>query len=221
MGVIEMHLKNNCEAQLPGLLTFSIKEAFRHLDELIEKNPILKEKEMKKTYGHIRQGLVDVALKWVFQKTEMPNQVQSISAKKNTNSYTYVVIEVKGAIISPVKTRNGKSMPRRALHRSTASLMNRQYNLFEEPENINKKYSDGSVPYLLLTYGGENYQLGFVELGLPDIDTEMWIDKVDIIDAPLLLSNLSEKESKKELELTFTSVANKMLEGDMSGKKSI
>lgn len=114
MGILRTHLETECDPRLSGELAYSIKEAYRFLWELIDATPVLKNPEMHKTYGHIRQALVDVALRLVLEDSAMRADVQMISAKNNRNNgYTYTMIETKGAIISPAKTRNIKAMPKR------------------------------------------------------------------------------------------------------------
>lgn len=209
---LENHLKNECDARLPGLLTYGVKEAYRYLDKLLETNPILREREMNKAYGHVRQGLVDVSLKWVFEKSDISSEIISKSAPNNKNGYTYLVVNTQGAIVSPAKTRSAKHMPEKALHRIEASSNPFQLSLFEEDVELEIE----SKPFILLTYGGADHKLEFVELGVPDPANNKWLDKVNIIHAPVLYENKEEKEMKKGLELTFTHAANELLKGDRS-----
>lgn len=210
--ILHDYLRKECDAKLPGLLSFGVREAYEYLDKLIENNPILKEPEMNKAYGHIRQGLVDVSLKWVFEKSEVSNRVINKSAKNNKNGYTYLLIETSDAIVSPVKTRSTKHMPKKALHRLEASANPFQLGLFDE---MNER-EEGSKPFLLLTYGGANHKLDYIELGMPDAENNAWLDKVNIIHSPVMYETHTEKEMKKGLELTFTDAAAKLLKGDRS-----
>ncbi len=43
-------------------------------------------------------------------------------------------------------------------------------------------------PFLLLTYGGSAQQLKWINLSLPDFEMKRWIDRVDITNAPVLLT---------------------------------
>ena len=64
--------------------------------ELIDTTPVLRHPEMRKTYGHIRQALVDVALRLVLEDSSMRTDVQMLSAVNNkVNGYTYTMIEAK------------------------------------------------------------------------------------------------------------------------------
>lgn len=213
--MLEQYLKNDCDLRLPGLLSFSIKEAYNYHEKLLKSNPILREPEMRKAYGHLRQGLVDVSLKWVFEKSEVYSEVINKAAKNNKNGYTFLTVKAEGITILPVKTRTSKHMPRKALHRIEASANPFQLNIFEL-DNFNEKDNQNENLFLMLTYGGANHQLEFIELGVPDVDNNRWLDKVNIINYPMLLERQSETEMKKGLELTFTETANKLLEDDQS-----
>ena len=191
--------------------------------ELIDTTPVLRHPEMRKTYGHIRQALVDVALRLVLEDSSMRTDVQMLSAVNNkVNGYTYTMIETKGAIISPVKTRSIKTMPKKALHRSVASVKNKQFDLFTTQEDINKHYDADNPPFLLLTYGGKNHHLQFVQLGLPNVDTEQWIEKVDIMNAQrIVASKDQEQTTQKKLDLTLTELSEELLRREVNGTRNI
>lgn len=222
MGVLRKHLETECDPRLAGELAYGIKEAYRFLWELIEATPVLQHPEMRKTYGHIRQALVDVALRLVLEESSMHTDVQMLSAVNNKNGYTYTMIEAKGAIISPVKTRTMKTMPKKALHRSVASIKNRQFDLFTTQEDINERYDATIPPFILLTYGGKNHHLQFIQLGLPNVDTEQWIEKVDIFNAQrIITSRDQEQATKKKLDLTLTELSEELLRREVNGPKNI
>ena len=204
MSILEEHLNQHCDPRLMGELAYSVKEAYRFLWNLIESNPVLKNPEMRKSYGHLRQALVDVALRLVLEESSVEANVQMVPAKNNKGGYTHTMIEVRGAIISPSKTRSVQEMPRPALHRSQGSIKNRQFDLFTTQEDLNEKYDQNNPPYLLLTYGGSNHQLEFIQLGLPNIEAEKWIERVNIIDRPRVIDS-PEKEValQKRLELSL------------------
>lgn len=223
MGILQSHLEIECDPRLAGELAYSIKEAYRYLWELINATPVLQHPEMRKTYGHIRQALVDVALRLVLEDSSMPVDVQMIAATNNrSNGYTYTMIETKGAIISPVKTRSVRAVPKKALHRSVASIKNKQFDLFTTQEDINKRYDETTPPFMLLTYGGLNHHLQFVQLGLPDVDSEQWIEKVDILNAPrIITSTEQERATKKKLDLTLTELSEDLRRRVVNGTTNI
>ncbi|CIO03249.1 Uncharacterised protein [Streptococcus pneumoniae] len=223
MGILQSHLEIECDPRLAGELAYSIKEAYRYLWELINATPVLQHPEMRKTYGHIRQALVDVALRLVLEDSSMPVDVQMIAATNNKrNGYTYTMIETKGAIISPVKTRSVRAVPKKALHRSVASIKNKQFDLFTTQEDINKRYDETTPPFMLLTYGGLNHHLQFVQLGLPDVDSEQWIEKVDILNAPrIITSTEQERATQKKLDLTLTDLSEDLRRRVVNGTTNI
>lgn len=222
MGELKKILETDCDPRLSGELSYSIREAYRYLDSLIESNPVLKNPEMKKSYGHIRQALVDLALRLVLEDSEINSEVKMVSTSNKQNGYTYTMIETKGAIITPTKTSSIKSMPKKALHRSQASIKNKQFNLFETIEDLNEKYDSNTPAFLLLTYGGKNYTLEYVELGLPNVDNEKWIEKVNILNAPRIISSSSdEKLLQNKLNLSLTELSEEILRREFNGTRNI
>jgi len=207
MGILQSHLEIECDPRLAGELAYSIKEAYRYLWELINATPVLQHPEMRKTYGHIRQALVDVALRLVLEDSSMPVDVQMIAATNNKrNGYTYTMIETKGAIISPVKTRSVRAVPKKALHRSVASIKNKQFDLFTTQEDINKRYDETTPPFILLT----------------DVDSEQWIEKVDILNAPrIITSTEQERATQKKLDLTLTELSEDLRRRVVNGTTNI
>lgn len=192
-----------------GVLSLSVKEAYRFLEELIQKEKILQREEMRKTWGYLRHGLIDVGLKQVLSSSKIPHEIVDKSSSKYPNGHTYLMIETPGAILTPAKVLRAKDIPPKAIFRSKGSIINKQYNLFENPEDLNQKYDKKNPPFLLLTYGGLNHTLSFVNLGIPSLDVVGWIDQVDITNAPVLLTN--PEEISNELQLTFTSRAEELI----------
>lgn len=209
MGILSNHIENHCDKRMVGVLSLGIREAYGYLEELIAKEKILQKEEMRKTWGHIRNGLVDVGLKRVLESSNIPHEVVDKTSSRYSNGYTYLMVETKGGILTPAKVEKPGSVPPRAIFRSTGSVMNKQYNLFENPSDLNEKYDEKNPPFMLLTYGGLNYKLDFVRLGIPDLDVQSWIDQIDIIKSPVLLPNT--EEVRNDLHLTFTAESEQII----------
>ena len=209
MDILSNHLKNNCDQRLSGVLSLSIREAYRFLEDMVDKEKVLQRPEMKKVWGHLRHGLVDVGIKQVLQSSNIQHEIADKTSSRYVNGHTYLMVETKGAILTPAKVKNKGSVPKKAIFRSRGSLLNKQYDLFNEPEDINGKYDENTPPFLLLTYGGRNHKLDFIRLGLPNLDVVGWIDQIDITNAPVLLPN--SKDIRKDLQLTFTSEAEEII----------
>ena len=186
MSTLSNHISQHCDPRLVGLLSFSIKEAYRFLAEMTNKEIYL-QPEMKKTWGYLRNGLVDVALKRVFENSGIEYEIADETTSKHKNGHTYLMIGVKGAIITPSKVRTANSVPKKAIHRDKGCLLNKNYNLFDDPDDLNYGYDEETVPFMILTYGGSNHELEFVSLGLPDIEMNTWVDIIDITNAHVLL----------------------------------
>ncbi|EGO8395745.1 hypothetical protein IGJ63_001613 [Enterococcus sp. DIV1375a] len=213
MEILENHLRKNCDPRLPGILSLSIKEAYRFLDELVLREKVFQRQEMKQVWGYVRHGLVDVGLKQVFQSSNILHEIADKSSSRYPNGHTYLLVEVEGGILTPAKVNTPYAVPRNAVYRNRGSLLNKQYNLFTDPKDINTEYNENTPPFLLLTYGGKNHKLDFVKLGLPEVNegkTKLsWIDQVDITNSPILLEN--PKQLVDELQLTFTSKAKEIM----------
>lgn len=211
MEILSRHLKENCDPNLPGVLSLSVKEAYRFLDDLIKQEKILQRPEMKQAWGHIRHGLIDVAIKEVLQSSNVQHEIADKTTSRYKNGHTYLMAEVKGAIITPAKVRKSGQVPNKAVYRNKGSILNKQINFFEDQTSINSEYDETKLPFLLLTYGGLNHKLEFVNLGLPETGVKKWIDHVSITNAPVLLDN--KEDISNDLQLTFTSEAEKILRG--------
>ncbi len=209
MSTLSNHMSQCCDPRLPGILSFSIKEAYRFLDELTKKETLFLQPEMKKTWGYLRNGLVDVALKQILESSNIEYEIADKTTSKYKNGNTYLMIEAKGAIITPAKVSSAKAIPKKAIYRDKGCVLNKNYNLFDDSDDLNYGYDDESVPFLILTYGGANHELKFVSLGLPDTEMGDWVDIIDITNTPVLLSN--PKEVISDLQLTFTEKAEEIM----------
>lgn len=213
MEMLENHLRINCDPKLSGILSLSVREAYGFLNELVTREKVFQRVEMKKVWGHVRHGLVDVGLKQVLQSSNIKHEIADKSSSRYPNGHTYLMVEVKGGILTPAKVSSPFAVPKKAVYRNRGSLLNKQYDLFRDPEDLNQKYDQKNPPFLLLTYGGKNHKLDFVKLGLPEVNEEhgtlSWIDQVDITNAPILMEN--PKDIVDELQLTFTLEAEELI----------
>lgn len=207
--ILQNHLKLNCDPRLIGLLSLSIKEAYRYLDDLIQREIVLQRPEMKKSWGHIRHAFVDVGIKQVLESSKIPHEIVDKTSSKYRNGHTYLMIELEGAIITPSKVRSANEVPRKATFRNKGSVLNKQYDLFMNSDDLNKKYDSNYPPFLILTYGGKDYELEFINLGLPAEGVRQWVDIVDIMNAPVIVSN--KEEITQDLNLTFTESAEEII----------
>lgn len=221
LNMLSEHLKMHCDARLPGVLSLSIRESYRFLEEIIQREKVLQRPEMKKTWGYLRHGLIDVGLKQVLQSSNIEHEIADKASSRYRNGHTYLMIETKGAILTPSKVLRASAVPRKAIFRDKGSILNKRYSLFEDPKDINQEYNEANPPFMLLTYGGTNHELSFVRLGLPDIENRCWMDQVDITNAPVVLAN--PEEITNELHLSFTLEAEELIKRGVKnvGKEGI
>lgn len=206
LGILQGYLDEKCDKRLPGILNFSVKEGYSILNRMIEDNKILQLKDAKKAYGHIRHVCVDIVIAQELERQDIEAKIDLKQVSKN--GYTYPVIEVNGAIITAHKIFKPHLMPRSSWNRTNRSFLNREISLFDE-ENLN--LDENQVPYVMLTYGGLDYKLDFVQLSLPDEGVTKWLDRVSITNAPYLVKGYTSNQ-RKDFELTFTKKVEEILE---------
>ncbi|HJA22952.1 MAG TPA: hypothetical protein H9958_01855 [Candidatus Limosilactobacillus intestinavium] len=207
INMLEDYLKNNCPLEVPGLLSLAIEKAYKQLDDTIKTVPILQKDESRKSYGYLRNAFVDVAIENVFSELghDCIIETKKVNPDKK-NSYTYQLLRVPGAHITPVKSQSKGAFPRKAIYRDKGSLLNYQMSLFDEQYHFN----NDKVPFMLLTYGGANYKLDYVMLGIPDFEDKNWIDLLSIKGKPALISSNKEKQINDKLKLSLTEKASQI-----------
>lgn len=89
MEISQKHLRDNCDPRLSGMLSLSIKEAYRFLDDLILREKVFQRPEMNKVKGYVRHGLVDVGLKQVLQSSSISHEIADKSSSRYSNGHTY------------------------------------------------------------------------------------------------------------------------------------
>lgn len=218
--MIDEYLKNNCPLEVPGLLSLAIEKAYKQLNKTILTVPILQKEEARKSYGYLRNAFVDVAIESVFSELDHNYITETKKVNPNRNSYTYKLLKIPGAHITPVKSQSKRSFPRKAIYRDKGSLLNYQISLFDDEQ---RNFNNDKVPFMLLTYGGVNYKLDYVMLGIPDFEDKKWIDLVSIKGKPILISNNKETEINDKLNLSLTKKANQIRrnDNDSNGENTI
>ncbi|MGX7315968.1 hypothetical protein ACWODS_12125, partial [Enterococcus cecorum] len=61
-----------------------------------------------------------------------------------------------------------------------------------------------------------------VQLGLPDVSTEKWIDRLEISNVPRLqIADGKQEETRKKLDLTLTAYSEDLLRREINGENKI
>lgn len=207
MGLLKKYLDENCDKKLPGALSFATQKAFSKLDELIEREPILQIAASRNAYGHLRNSFVQILLETEIERQDIDAQVTW--KQVSSNGYKYPVIESKGVLITEHKIRTPKSLPTSSWYKNNRSFLNKEISLFDD--EINDKYDENNTPYVMLTYGGKDYKLDFVQLSLPNFGVTSWIDTYDITKAFSVVKPYNINQ-EKEIELTFTKKVEEYIE---------
>lgn len=201
--MIEEYIKNNCPLEVPGLLSLAIERAYKKLDELIKTTPLLQKPEARKCYGYLRNALIDIAIDSLFKDANANYSTETKPVNEKKNAYTYKLIKVPGACITPVKSQSKGSFPRKAIYRDKGSLLNYELSLFDNPQDCDHSQD----PFMLLTYGGANYKLNYVMLGIPNFEDNKWISVMSIKGKPVPISNSEKKHLEDKLNLSLTKKA--------------
>lgn len=128
-----------------------------------------------------------------------------------------MVIEHKNSIITLHKTNSKKGLPVKAVNRTRQSHINSgvsfdypQLSLFENPP-LEKDMISPDQMYLMVTYGGTDYKLDYVNIGMPNDGVTSWIDIKDITNSFTTFETVSATE-QKEIDLEFQNEVKRMLE---------
>lgn len=207
--LLSSYLKKTLDSRIPGFFAAGVKRGYSLSDELKSRESILQLFEAQNAYGMLRHVCVDIAIQNEAKRLGLGITVEQKRVSKN--GYTYPVLFDDNAVFTLHKTRSKKAMPTSAWNRKNRSFLNREISLFDD---FDKPYSEEkSVPYLMVTYGGLNYKLSYVQIGLPNVGATRWIDTVDISKALATVKPL-DVGGRKKLKLAFNDRVEQMLEGE-------
>ncbi|WP_461213880.1 hypothetical protein [Lacticaseibacillus sp. GG6-2] len=207
MSPLEYQMKNQMDPRLPGLISNSVKRGYALFDELTTREQILKLFQAKNAYGMLRHVYVDIAFQSEAERSGLPLTFEQHQVSKN--GYTYPVIYDGHSAFTLHKTRSKKSLPKSAWNRNSRSFLNREIDLFNPAGDETQELAE--MPYIMVTYGGPNYKLRYVNLSLPNVGVTAWLDQCDITDAVSVTSTPS-RDEKRKLNLAFNDRVQQLLE---------
>ena len=215
MTVLENFLNNQADPKLPGFLSNSIRRGYSSFGELVKREPELQLRDARNSFGYLRHIFVDIVLKRDVLNSNIDFKLQTKQIPEN--GYTYLVIEHKNSIITLHKTNSKKGLPVKAVNRTRQSHINSgvpfdypQLSLFENPP-LEKDMISPDQMYLMVTYGGTDYKLDYVNIGMPNDGVTSWIDIKDITNSFTTFETVSATE-QKEIDLEFQNEVKRMLE---------
>ncbi len=210
MGILENHLMDKCDKNLPGVLNVGIQEMQRYFDQNVRNHELFGMREARNSWGPIRNALANVYVRKTLDLSSVTYDVEENHVTSKKNSYIHFTYIVNGATVNICKTSSGIYFPRKAIYRQIESQKNKDFTLFEDPDKILKDAKNSTdEANLLLTYGGFNYDLSHVTLGLPVAGELRWLDTMDIKNANYLMK--SNEEIINELNLTLTDEAEEIV----------
>lgn len=212
MDLLKNYLAAHCDKRVPGVFNFAIHEGFRQFNTMTEENKLLQLDEARNAYGMLRHICVDIIVETELERSGIDAKITKKQVSKN--GYTYPVIELKGALVTLHKIQKAYYMPKSAWNRKKRSFLNKEISLFDD--EINVDYGEDVTPYIMLTYGGLNYSLDFVQLAIPNYGVTEWIDRMDITHELAVIKPYSSGQSK-DIELTFNSKVQEYLEKEKRG----
>lgn len=206
--IFSEYVDNNMDKRLPGVLSLAMSEGYREFHEMTKNIPLLKLTEARNSYGTIRLVCVNIMIKEHLIRAELVNNIRDVTV--SPNGYTYQLFEVDGGSFTAQKTLSVKAMPRHALYRDEYSALNTELLLFDHIDDegniIKNDVNSFTAPevsdiYFMLTYGGKNYNLDFLQMGLPSKDNENWIERIPILNRMAVIS--PSKSDQRDLEVSF------------------
>lgn len=212
----ENYLDEHCDTKIQGMLSYSINKGYDYFHKLIEDTPILKNREMLSSYGHIRNGLVKLALREVFEYYGMGNYIEQINTSYYKNGYEFLRINLDSCFITVSKTRNNRSFPKSSKYMEKQRKKSNELSLFEDD---NDKMV---LPYFIVTYGGFDEKLEYINIGIPSSTDNKWMGIKSIKNIPLLISDKNvQKIIDEKIDLKLTKYGmEKLKENDLKNNNN-
>ncbi|MGG1595594.1 hypothetical protein [Terribacillus saccharophilus] len=200
-------------------LVFTINEGYRLLDEEIQKADFLKEESARKSYGHLRNTMIDIVTK---KQIELGNLPFSYRQEK-VRGYTYIVLQSKFADLTISKVQTPSGLPPKAKNRGFRSQKNNQLHsqldIFNLEEELKQKLVRPNDYYVILTHGGTQLDKpSFIRLGAIDESQNHWIgQQLDLTNVFTMVQTPSKKQDDDDIKLEFRKIVrdqNKNAEGE-------
>ncbi|RMC48887.1 hypothetical protein [Lactobacillus sp. ESL0228] len=209
MNPLENFLSNDADPKLAGFLSNSVKRGYNEFQELIAREPELQLQAARNAYGYLRHVYIDILLKHDAKTSGI--DLNFFTKQVSKNGYTYLAIKHRNCIITVHKTNSEKDLPVKAKNRTLRSEQNKnivpiETSLFEENISQDKSYN----MYIMVTYGGKNYTLDYIQLGIPNPGVTSWLYTKDITDALTIVPPVTASE-KQDIELEFRSEVKQLL----------
>lgn len=214
MDLLENYLNNQIDERIPGFFSSSIKKGYHLFDDLLDREPELQLVEARNAYGNLRHVYIDIVLKHDAKKTDIDLSLSTNEVSKK--GFTYLTIAHKNSIITVNKTNHIEGLPQKAVNRTERSYMNQniptaQLSLFDSLKQNKKTTNNDNKIYLMVTYGGRNYKLEYIQLGIPKPGATSWLYVKDITNALSVVSPATSSE-EREINLEFNKEVKKMLQ---------
>lgn len=185
-----------------------ISRAYFTAEKIVADYPILKGPMNSNFIANLRQTLVEHEIMRIIKNGKIPDVKCKISNnKKNTHPFLEIYNDTFVATISQVK--KPISFPHEAHYRNARAVSN-QLSLFEEdniePEKI----------YFIITHGYNNIKPNFICIGLPDSTNKGWIERINVMNEPLIIP--SKKETEESL-VALNQFAKEVLKSESNNKE--
>lgn len=208
MNPLDDFLKNKANRNLPGFFSNSIKLGYDLFAQLLKREPELENIDARNSYGYLRHVYIDIVLRHnILHNNDL--DLKLLTNETSKNGHTYLLIEHKNCLITVNKTSNSNEVPVKAKNRLNRSYLNGhipepEVSLFESDshnDSLVEKENEDKM-YMIVSYGGTNYKISYIQMGLPNVGCTSWLYTKDITNASPAIKTLPSSE-KQKIELEY------------------
>lgn len=173
---VESLIEQDFSQRIRSSLVFSINEGYRFFAEHIEKNDFLQQISARKSYGYIKNAIIDIVLKKEINRSGIPLTYR----EEKVRGYTYLVLQTNHADMTISKVNTPAGLPPKAKNRQFRSEvnyeLNKQLSLFKYEQQVKEKIIIPKKYYLILTHGGKALDKPeFIKLGAISPTQKSWL----------------------------------------------
>lgn len=194
------YINKNIPHNIRSQFIAPISRSYEVIEKIKAEFPLLNGPMLSNTVADLRQTLIEHEL------IRMINHglIEGLKCKTSNNkrkNHPFLEIYNESFIATVSHVKNHKYLPRRALFRNERAA-NNQISFFDE-DNV-----DPSKLYFIITHGHNGVKPHFICLGLPDGNNKFWVERINIMSEPYMVSS---KQEEEESLVSLTQFAKEVL----------
>ncbi len=172
-----------------------VRRAYSAIDQLITENEVLNWSVADNLVGNLINTAVEFEFKRMIDKGDLKLEYNVSFNKRKNHKHIELISQNTISTISQVK--NKYSVPRKAIFRNNLSCSNQlMFDIYDNSLNFKE-----SPKYILLTHGGKNGNVDFLNLGMPQPYNKGWIYCFDLFSEFEQISNEQYEAQNNEEEI--------------------